>query len=95
MRVIGKTDGGMILEATNSEIANLIGYYSDYSKTAKVHELKPGSEIKVGAMFMQLYQLQGKQGELKKLQDALREAADKLTPVIPVIPVIELPKDQS
>jgi hypothetical protein len=49
VKVIGKTEGGYILEASNDEVANLIGYYSTYDKDYKRPNC--GDNIQISSMY--------------------------------------------
>ena len=53
MKIIGKTNDGFILESSAKELANLIGFYSEYTNELP----KVGSEIEIDHMYNQLYQL--------------------------------------
>lgn len=82
MKVIGKSKDGFILQATETEVANLIGYYSERSDGFKV---KPGDEINVHDMFQTLYQMDSHAKEIELIQRKLREIADNLEPVVPIL----------
>ncbi|UWG96811.1 hypothetical protein LPY66_18325 [Dehalobacter sp. DCM] len=82
MKIIGQSENSFILEASKDELANLIGYYSKYDQKAKVN---PGDEINISNMYRQLYTLERKQPELRKVIDTLRGIANMLEPVAPVI----------
>jgi hypothetical protein len=83
MKVIGKTENGYIIEASRDDVANLVGYNSQYSTGYK--SLSVGDEILVSKMFRQLYDLEHHQPELQKVVNTLRGMADLLGPVCPVI----------
>ena len=40
MKIIGKTEDGYIIEASQDEVANLIGYYSKYDDRSRSQQLK-------------------------------------------------------
>lgn len=73
-----------MLEVSKSDIANLIGYYGEYDMDHK-YRPKIGDEIKINDMYKQLYTLQNKQPELKKVVDTSRGLADLLEPTVPVL----------
>ena len=82
MKIIGQTAEGFLLSATEDEVYNLVGYYSRYSDGAK--KLKPGDEINIGAMFMQLYRLRDYEKQVHELRMKLQNAIDCLTMAEPV-----------
>lgn len=84
MKIVAQTYEGYMLEVSKSDIANLIGYYGEYDMGDK-YRPKIGDEIKINDMYKQLYTLQNKQPELKKVVDTLRGLADLLEPTVPVI----------
>lgn len=84
MKIVAQTYNGYMLEASKSDVANLIGYYGEYDMGDK-YRPKIGDEIKINDMYKQLYTLQNKQPELKKVVDTLRGLADLLEPTVPVI----------
>lgn len=84
MKIVAQTYNGYMLEVSKSDIANLIGYYGEYDMGDK-YRPKIGDEIKINDMFKQLYTLQKKQPELKKVVDTLRGLADLLEPTVPVL----------
>lgn len=86
MKVIGKTDGGYILTATHTEVANLLGYY--YVGTARdagVADPKSGDTIQVAEMYQQLYQIERHRGDVNRFRAMLLEMADNLKTLPPVI----------
>lgn len=91
VKIIGTTQEGYILSASLEEIANLLGFYSAYDDKAKVRDLKSGTEIKISGLYQHLYALSSMKKKLGEAQSALRECADRITPVVPVVPEIVLP----
>lgn len=85
MKIIGTTVSGYLLEANKNEVANLIGYYNEYDQREKGKSLHIEDEIKIDAMYKQLYNLRTNQPELKKIVGTLRNLANLLEPVCPVI----------
>jgi hypothetical protein len=81
MKIIGNTKDGVIAQLTNSELANLIGYYSEYN--IKVPPV--GSEVQVGEMFQQLYAIKNLKSHIKEIERssaALLECIRTKNPVI-------------
>jgi len=83
VKIIGESRNGYILEVSKDEVANLIGYSSQYN--TKYKPLSVGDEVLVSKMFRQLYDLQNNQPELQKVVGTLRNLADLLEPICPVI----------
>ena len=83
MKIIGTTENGFIIDADTNEIAKLVGYHSKYTDSFK--KPKVGDEIKVDAMFNQLYTLANKKHDLSQTVKALRNIAELLEPVCPTI----------
>lgn len=81
MKIIGKTNSGFILEAKASEMAHLIGFYSEF-KAAKYLEI--GNEIEINHMYNQLYELSHMEKEIQQIADKLEKYATELRPLVPV-----------
>ena len=82
MKIIGNTDDGFIIQATNDETYRLIGYFSQYSDGRPT--IKVGSEIPVNKMYNQLYHLSYHKKEIMEMQAKLRAAATLLDEVDPI-----------
>jgi hypothetical protein len=89
MKILAENSDAFILEASKEEVANLVGYYSRFSKKLP----KVGSIIQVSAMYSQLYNLSSLANELKKTRDRLRSMAADLELVNPLKSNIEIPED--
>lgn len=81
MRIIGKTEKGFLLEATEDEVANLLGYYGSYSLPKREYyhsceKLRIGDEVNIAAMFKHLYGLASESREIVMTVAKLRAAAD-------------------
>lgn len=76
MKIIGQTDGGLLISATKNEIANLLGFY--YTGSQSCPELVAGLEIRVSDMYGQLSALNSNKKELSQLANKLRSVADLL-----------------
>ncbi len=88
MKIIANTVRGYILEATEDEIAKLVGYKGIYNVPSdkKSDLLKIGTVVEVDSMFDQLYTLEHNKAELSKVSDKLRKYADNLEAVRPILP---------
>lgn len=93
MKIIGSKKDGFILEASETEVANLVGYYSEYemARSKDVKELKVGDDIKVHEMYRRLYVLSRRRGEIKTAQKMLRDAASELELVDPILEASDQP----
>lgn len=76
MKIIGKTNNGVILEASTDEVGKLCGYYC--SSSAPRNMIEVGNEIHISNMFQTLYSLAHRHDEVKKAQATLRAMADAL-----------------
>lgn len=83
MKIIGKTETGLIIEAHADEVANLIGYYTHYD--AHIGDLKVGDVIQISKMYRQLNELKRMDGELARIATTLRGFANHLELVRPVL----------
>lgn len=88
MEIIGKTDKGFILVATEDELANLCGYYGRHYGDDSHKRLGIGSRVDISSMFKQLYYMAQNQDYIKRAQDTLIDAAKRLEPVIPIIDAV-------
>ena len=90
MKIIGKTEEGLLLAASKDELANFIGFY--WSGSEGCPPLVPGVEIKCAAMFEQLRQLDINRKALGDISTKLRMVADLLElndPLVQKLTVIE------
>ena len=85
MRIIAETKEGFLLEARKKDVANLIGYSSEWSQEYKENKPKIGDDIQINKMYNQLYSLAGKQKDLQSVVMTLRGMADLLEPTVPII----------
>lgn len=86
MRIIGKSDGGFIVDMKEDELANLVGYF--YMGQDKFPAFSVGQEVKVGDMYQQLYRMSYFKADILKAIDACNEAAKQLSPVAPLVGAI-------
>lgn len=83
MKIIGGTQDGFILQATNDEVANLLGF--SWSGRSGAPRLKVGSDIDVHSMFNFIHQIPFRRGQMKDLQAKFREIADSLDDPVKVL----------
>ncbi len=69
MKVIGKTERGFILEASEDEIANLVG---EYYWSAVERKVKIGSTINVKKMYDRIQHLRNAAGSLQEFRNKMR-----------------------
>ena len=74
MKVIGRTEEGVLISATEHEVRNLLGHHY-WDREISV---APGLEIKVSAMFTHVETLRAQEGKLSKVASELRVMADAL-----------------
>lgn len=79
MNVYAKTRYGYLLEATKTEIDNLLGRHY------RCESLEPGQQIEVSERFKQLEHLSVLKMEIKEAQNLLRQCADTLDDIPPLI----------
>jgi hypothetical protein len=95
MKIIGSTGrrgyitDKFILEATETELYNLIGYYSRCNSDIKVDV---GDEIKVSEMYHQLYDLMNNKITAEKIATELEAIASLLRVKDPVKRALEVSK---
>lgn len=83
MKIIGKTQQGLLLSATKDELANMVGFY--YSGLQGCPEFNPGVEIELHKMYSQLRSLQQNEKELGAIATKLRMVADLLQLNDPIV----------
>ena len=92
MKIIGTTKQGFLLEATDNEIANLVGYYSAYtikSKFNKREVVEVGDQIKVAEMYKSFDELVSKVKTMEQIRASLRAVAASMEIVDPLLREIE------
>lgn len=105
MKVIGKTNDGLLLSASESELANLFGFYwsGDKEWQAVLDELGfkhrggsrdlTGLEIKPDIAYNRLSWLKKREREFDDLCKTLRDTADKIQDSRPLFDRIAADKD--
>jgi len=91
MKIIGKTENGLLISATETEVANLIGFY--YRGADGCPRLEPGLEIVIGAMYKQLEDLRVNRKQLGGMAGKLRAIADTLELSDPVLQKLTAPEE--
>lgn len=92
MKIIGEHKNGFILEATRNEVANVFGYYSEYSHAEMDKDgvqIKVGADIPVSKIFRRLHDLRSLTKEFATIAASFRgfaEYLDKASEVIPPEP---------
>ena len=82
MKVVAISKEGYLLEATEKEIINLIGYFKPLPTISKDTPIvKIGDNINVNNLYHQINNLGITEKELKRVAEKLRECADLLTTV--------------
>lgn len=85
MKIIG-TDGDKkcIIECSEDEVANLIGYHSYWSDGFILKDLI-GKEIQISKMYQKLYRLSADHRRIKETRTNLKEMLDILDDIEPVL----------
>lgn len=86
MKIIGETGGGYICEISRGEVANLIGYHSEYSSDNA--RPKIGAVITINEMYHQLYQVKDIKRQVAEIVKASSAIADAVRIKMPVIEAI-------
>ena len=53
MKIIGKTEDGFIIQAESNELANMVGYYSEYYARDTKSPLEVGRIYPISALYKQ------------------------------------------
>ena len=85
MKIIGKTNDGFIIQASKTEVANIIGFYSEYDNDYGKNKPEIGTEIRLHDMYAQLYTLANHQKELGNIAVRLEDYAKTLRIIEPII----------
>lgn len=88
MKILATSYNRVILDASKDELANLIGFYSQFTKLPQ-----PGDEIKVDAMYMQMYTLASMADRMKSVHRELLQMAEALKEIEAYVPVVKVNKD--
>ena len=83
MKIIGQSVDGLLLSASEDEVANLCGFYSAYDD--KYTRTKVGDKICVAEMFHRLYDIEHNRKTLNQTAAKLRVIADMLEVVQPIV----------
>jgi hypothetical protein len=92
MKIIAKGIGGcLIVEATPRELAQVLGFGSEYSLKDADRELAAGREIKVNDLWTAIEVQRSHPKEIEATARKLRALADSLDGVNKTIPVALVP----
>ena len=83
MKIIGESKDDFIVNISKREVAQMLGYYSEYSD--KFSQPKVGDEIKIHAMYRQLIDLYSMSDKLEKIKEGLIEAVGMVELICPVV----------
>jgi len=93
MKIIAENPNGFIIDMSKTELANLIGYYSndngDFKKLRDDCVLKVGSEIAISKMYELLYSMRSNEQRFKKASELLAKISETLLLVDPVVRQIQ------
>jgi len=88
MKVIGSSEETVVLVATKTELANLLGFHGQYSDGFKRH-WKEGDQVNVSAMFQKLYSLAQAKSQvdiIRKNLEYLLAATEPLEAITSLVP---------
>lgn len=88
MKVIATTKTGFLLDATDDEVAKLVGYYNAYSmKSAfrRSNVVNVGDSIQIAAMYTSLTGLVDKLATMEQIRASLRAVAASMEIVDPLL----------
>lgn len=91
MKIIGKTQHNLLLEASADEVARLLGHY--YPTSAARGALEIGAEVKVNEMWTQMYNLSRAQRELRTASQTLHSIANLMLIADPLIQAVVAPDE--
>lgn len=77
MKVIGERQGGFIVDLEKDELAQLMGFHSEYYAKDKGHKLAVGSTLKVGDIFNRAMEALGLEEEARRAATTLKNTAIK------------------
>lgn len=80
MKIIGKTRHGFIVEASETEVANILGFYGPYYPSG-CPKLEVGNEIKVSDLYERLHAMRKSEVTLADCRKSLRSLADLIDPI--------------
>jgi hypothetical protein len=80
------------LKATNTEIAQLLGYYYDGKVPANL--LRIGAKISPSTMYSQLDGIYRAKKTMKEIRNKLKEISIAFEEVEPIIPKVEMEKGE-
>ncbi len=95
MKIIGKTKDGFILQASETETYNLVGYYSRSDAGGRRPYLETGDEIQINEMYHKLYDLKQHQNTLNQTATTLECVARLLREQNPVVRNCSEKKEQT
>jgi hypothetical protein len=75
MKVIASTESGFLLDATQDEVANLLGLHSKWSKGATV---KPGDVLEISKIYRTFYEIRCTDKHLGSHIEDLKRCAQAL-----------------
>jgi predicted P-loop ATPase/GTPase len=92
MKVIAKvTEGRFLVEATSDELAQVMGFHSDYYIKDDIKKPRVGCEILVTKLWAALTVERGRVDEIRNQANALRKTADRLDTINAALdcPIVE------
>jgi len=84
MKILAKGKGTYIVECTDDELANLVGYY--YASSANI-DLSPGTVVEISKMYRSLYHMSQLKESFERTQKTLDFIKNTLEIVEPITTV--------
>lgn len=89
MKIIANTPTGFLVEADKDELANLMGYSSDFTRTydrsKNESPFRIGDKIPIKKMYDRLYGMANMSKELSEIAGKLKAASDFVDSALPTI----------
>jgi len=87
MKIIAITPTGFMVETDKEELANLMGYESDWRRRDRGNdrELRIGDKVPVAKMYDRLYRMGNMGKELTEIAAKLKAASDFVDTALPTI----------
>lgn len=83
MKIIGKTSSGFLIEATENQIAEAMGYH--YASQNGCPKIEIGATINVSNEFKRLRDIEANKGKIKEAKKSLQQILESLDKTEPLL----------
>lgn len=93
MKIIAKvSDGRFLVEATSTELAQVMGFNSTYELKERDNTFHVGRDVQVSQLWSALAVTRGRQKEVAELAERMRKLADRVDSVNKALaaPIVEV-----